>query len=175
MDDFPGELLHCCIWKESSGNHFLLYLQLALYFQGFIMMIQGSFRIKMWTLTPDFPKANLKISTLVTEPVPPLWAQSTKGQVYDRVVSAWVMKTMDAFQSLRFEEFVQLFQDLRALIYLTFSFCLLFDSKTLFVLVRSTSLEITEVTAWAFFCPEKKKVHVESMSLPISGLESIRE
>lgn len=81
MDDFPAVLLHCCIWKESSGNHFLLYLQLALYFQGFIMMIQGSFRIKMWTLTPDFPKANLKISTLVTEPAPPLRAQPTKGQV----------------------------------------------------------------------------------------------
>lgn len=34
MDDFPAALMHS-IWKESPENHFLLYLDLALYFQGF--------------------------------------------------------------------------------------------------------------------------------------------
>lgn len=81
---------HCCnvaFGKKSSGNHSSLGLQLALHFQGFIMMIEGSFRVKMWTLAPGVPEANGKISTSVTEPFSSLCAPSTQGQVYDPAVS----------------------------------------------------------------------------------------
>ena len=41
MDDLPATLLHCCIWQESSGNHYLLCI-----FRVLLLLLNAALELK---------------------------------------------------------------------------------------------------------------------------------